>query len=45
VAAAGSLEKIREEMRSAIAFHIEGLREDGIPPPKPTTVVRYVDVI
>jgi predicted RNase H-like HicB family nuclease len=45
VAAAESLERIREEMRSAIAFHIDGLREDGVPLPKPTTVVRYVDVI
>ena len=43
-ATAESLEKVSEEMRSAIAFHIEGMREDGIPLSKPTTVVKYVDI-
>jgi predicted RNase H-like HicB family nuclease len=44
VATADSLEKCRREMRSAIAFHIEGLREEGILLSEPTTIVKYVDI-
>ncbi len=44
VAAAASLEEIRKEIRSAIAFHLDGLREDGLPVPEPTTRVKYVNV-
>jgi len=29
-------------MREAIEFHIEGLREDGLPIPEPTTTADYV---
>jgi predicted RNase H-like HicB family nuclease len=45
VATAESLEKVRGEIRSAIAFHIEGLREDGLRLSEPTTVVKYVDIV
>lgn len=31
-------------IREAIEFHLEGLREDGIPIPEPSTVTEYVDV-
>jgi predicted RNase H-like HicB family nuclease len=44
VATADTPEKVRGEMRSAIAFHIEGLREDGILLSEPTTIVKYVDI-
>lgn len=27
-----------DEMREAIKFHVEGLREDGLPIPEPSTV-------
>jgi predicted RNase H-like HicB family nuclease len=44
VATADTPEKVGREMRSAIAFHIEGLREDGILLSEPTTIVKYVDI-
>jgi predicted RNase H-like HicB family nuclease len=30
-------------MQEALAFHLEGLREEGLPIPQPSTVA-YVDV-
>jgi predicted RNase H-like HicB family nuclease len=33
-----------DEMRSAIAFHLEGLREDGLPIPEPSITSTVVDV-
>lgn len=31
-------------MHEAIQFHIEGLQEDGLPIPEPTTAVSVVEV-
>jgi predicted RNase H-like HicB family nuclease len=31
-------------MREGIEFHLEGLREDGLPIPEPTTEVDYAEV-
>jgi predicted RNase H-like HicB family nuclease len=31
-------------MEGAIEFHIEGLREDGLPVPKPSSIVDYVEI-
>jgi predicted RNase H-like HicB family nuclease len=31
-------------IQEAIEFHLEGLREDGQPIPRPTSSVEYVDV-
>ena len=43
--ATGSTElEAEEEIRSAIAFHIEGLREAGLPVPQPESRVDYVEV-
>lgn len=44
VAAAETLDEIKELMREAIEFHIEGLREDGLPIPAPSTEVATVEV-
>lgn len=38
-----TLEEVRQEIRAAVDFHIEGLKEDGIPVPDPTTVCDYVE--
>ena len=40
----GSLADVEREIRDAIEFHLEGLREDGVPPPVPASVVEYVEV-
>jgi predicted RNase H-like HicB family nuclease len=37
VATAPSVEAAEQEIREAIRFHIDGLKEDGLPVPKPTT--------
>lgn len=44
VAAAGSKEDVRQLLREAVEFHIEGLIEDGLPVPQPTSLVDYVHV-
>ena len=31
-------------IREAIAMHLEGLREDGLPIPEPLTEIEYVEV-
>jgi predicted RNase H-like HicB family nuclease len=44
VATADSLEEIKRLMQEGIEFHLEGMREDGLPIPTPTTTVDYADV-
>ena len=36
--------EVEANMRAAIQMHIEGLREDGLPIPEPTTSAEYVIV-
>jgi predicted RNase H-like HicB family nuclease len=36
-------EEVEREIREAIAFHVDGLREDGLPVPEPRTTLAYVD--
>jgi len=43
VAVAATLPEVERLIREAIAFHIEGLREDGEPVPPPTSRAEYVD--
>jgi predicted RNase H-like HicB family nuclease len=42
VAVAGTEAEVLEEMRQAIDFHLEGLRADGQPIPRPATVAAAV---
>jgi predicted RNase H-like HicB family nuclease len=44
IAAAETEGEVRELIREAIEFHIEGLRLDGGPVPEPTSQVEYVEV-
>lgn len=44
IAAAETLEEIKQLMREGIEFHLEGMREDGTPIPEPTTQVDYAEV-
>ena len=37
VAVGDTLEEARAEFREAIEFHLEGMREDGVPIPKPSS--------
>lgn len=44
VATGGTFEEAAEQIREAIAFHLDGLREDGVPVPPPNSHVEYVDI-
>jgi len=37
-------EEVECLMKEAIAFHLEGLKEDGLPIPEPTSLCAYVEV-
>ncbi|MBI4081499.1 MAG: type II toxin-antitoxin system HicB family antitoxin [Candidatus Lambdaproteobacteria bacterium] len=39
-----SVEETRQQIREAIAFHIEGLKADKLPIPEPTCQGDYLDV-
>jgi predicted RNase H-like HicB family nuclease len=44
VATGATAEQAEAEIREAIEFHIEGMREEGLPIPEPASKVEYVDV-
>lgn len=44
VAVAETKKEVLDLIQEAIEFHLEGLREDGQPIPRPTSSVEYVDV-
>ena len=44
IATGRSLLLTQKRMREAIEMHLEGMREDGDPIPKPSTVADYVEV-
>lgn len=43
VAAGATVQAVENEIRDAIRFHIDGLKEDGLPVPKPTSIADYVE--
>ena len=38
-----TIESIGREIRNAIRFHIQGLEDDGLPVPEPTSIAEYVE--
>ncbi len=42
IATAETVAKVEDEIRQAIRFHIDGLKEDMLPVPSPTTIADYV---
>jgi len=44
IATGATVEEAEAEIREAIIFHVEGLREDGVPVPPGESTVDYVDV-
>jgi predicted RNase H-like HicB family nuclease len=44
-AAADSLDEVKKLIQEAIQFHLEGLRENGLPLPEPSTQVEYVEAM
>jgi predicted RNase H-like HicB family nuclease len=43
VATGATVADVEHEIREAIRFHIDGLKEDGQPVPKPTSIADYVE--
>ena len=43
VATGASVAEVEREIRDAIRFHIDGLRQDGQPVPQPTSIADYVE--
>ena len=39
-----TVEETKRNMEGAIEFHLEGLREDGLPVPEPSSIADYVEV-
>jgi predicted RNase H-like HicB family nuclease len=44
VATGTTPEQIKARMQTAIAMHVEGLREDRLPIPEPSATAEYVEV-
>lgn len=42
VATGATLPLLRRQIREAIRFHLDGLREDGLPIPRPTCKTLYI---
>ena len=44
IATGDTLEEVRQHIRTAVDFHIEGLREDGLPVPPPASYSELVEI-
>jgi predicted RNase H-like HicB family nuclease len=44
VATGATIGEVEKLIREAIALHIEGMREDGVNVPEPSSTVEYVEV-
>ena len=44
IAAADTKEEVKKLIHEAVEFHIEGLKEDGEPIPKPASSIEFIEV-
>ena len=44
IATGASIQQVETEIREAIEFHIDGLREDGSLIPLPSSQVEYIEI-
>ena len=44
VATGRTVKETERRIQEAIEIHVQGLREDGLPVPKPSSVVDYVEI-
>jgi predicted RNase H-like HicB family nuclease len=44
VATGATVAELESQIREAIVFHLEGLREDGLPIPAPASTVEYIEI-
>jgi predicted RNase H-like HicB family nuclease len=43
IATGKTLEEVLNNIRAAAEFHLEGMRQDGLPIPEPTTRCEYIE--
>ena len=43
VSTGSTVSEAEENIKEAISFHIDGLKEDGLPVPEPTTICEYIE--
>lgn len=44
VATGSTMQDVETQIREAIAFHVDGLREDGLVIPTPSSQVEYIEI-
>lgn len=44
VATGATIKEAEDRIREAIEFHIQGMKEDGLPIPSPSSAVEYIEV-
>ncbi len=44
IATGKTRDEVEKNIKEAINFHIEGLDEDGLPIPEPTSSIEYIEV-
>jgi len=44
IAVADTKEEVKHLIHEAIEFHIEGLKEDGVSAPEPTSSIEFIEV-
>lgn len=44
VATGATMQETEERIREAIELHIQGMNEDGLPAPSPSSAVEYIEV-
>ncbi len=45
VSTGSTVSETEERIKEAISFHIEGIKEDGLPIPEPTTICEYIETV
>ncbi|MGR3302566.1 MAG: type II toxin-antitoxin system HicB family antitoxin [Candidatus Scalindua sp.] len=43
VSTGSTIIEAEKNIKEAILFHIDGLKEDGLPVPEPTTICEYIE--
>lgn len=44
VATGKTIEETESQIREAIELHLQGMKEDGLPIPQPSSQVEYIDI-
>jgi len=43
IATGKTIDELKQRMSEAVELHLEGMREDGLPIPEPTSLADYVE--